>query len=80
MPDEPAVWQMYEPGQPSTVPTPVEYDEEQDHVPDGTVAEVLGWVGDDRDRAQLALDAEGERSGPPRRTLVAQLETLAAGD
>jgi hypothetical protein len=29
-----------------------------DGVPDGTVSQVLAWVGDDLDRARLALDAE----------------------
>lgn len=29
-------------------------------VPDGSVKEVNDWVGDDKERAQAALDAEGE--------------------
>lgn len=33
-------------------------DVDSDGVPDGNVGQVLGWVGDDLDRARLALDAE----------------------
>lgn len=45
--------------------------------PSGTVAEVLAWVGEDQARADAALDAEEERSGGPRKTLVAALEELS---
>lgn len=48
-----------------------------DAVPVGTVAAVLGWVGDDRDRAARALDAENAAE-KPRTTLVAALKALAA--
>lgn len=48
-----------------------------DGVPDGTAAEVLEWVGDDRDRAGAALLAETARD-KPRTTLVAALEKLTA--
>lgn len=44
-------------------------------VPDGTVTEVLDWVGDDPERAQAALVAE--REGSNRSTLIAQLETIS---
>jgi hypothetical protein len=44
-------------------------------VPQGTMQEVLDWVGDDSDRAQEALDAE--RAGQDRSTLVIKLEALA---
>jgi len=44
--------------------------------PEGTVQEVMDWVGDDRVRAQAALDAE--RVGQDRTTLVSQLEALLA--
>lgn len=47
-----------------------------DEVPDGTVEEVLAWVGDDKDRAARALDAELD--GKDRTTLVEALEGLAA--
>jgi hypothetical protein len=42
-------------------------------VPDGTVEDVLDWVGDDRDRAQDALAAEQSKP-TPRVTLVEALE------
>lgn len=44
-------------------------------VPQGTVAEILEWVGDDPGRAQEALDAE--YSGAGRSTLITQLEAIA---
>ena len=47
-----------------------------DAVPDGTVAAVLGWVGDDRERAARALEAENA-TDKPRTTLVGALEALA---
>lgn len=51
-----------------------------DEVPDGSTAEVLAWVGEDKDRAQRALDKENAGSRP-RTTLVKPLaEILAAGD
>lgn len=40
-----------------------------------TVSAIMEWVGDDRARAQVALDAENERD-TPRVTLVEQAETL----
>lgn len=46
-----------------------------DQVPDGTIAEVLDWVGDDSDRAVAALEAEEERD-QSRTTLVAALEKV----
>lgn len=50
-----------------------------DEVPEGTVDEVLAWVGDDKDRAQQALDAE-EDSDKPRSTLVEALEALVEAE
>lgn len=47
-----------------------------DDVPDGTVPEVLEWVGDDQARASAALLAEQRRHDPPRKTLVEPLEDL----
>ena len=49
-----------------------------DGVPDGTVDEVLAWVGDDPDKAARALDAE--KSGKDRSTLVEALEGLTAAE
>jgi hypothetical protein len=44
---------------------------------DGTAADVLAWVGEDRERAAVALEAE-QAKDKPRSTLVKQLEKLAA--
>ena len=49
-----------------------------DDVPSGTVPEILTWVGDDKDRAQKALDAETENE-KPRKGLVSQLNDILAG-
>lgn len=46
-----------------------------DGVPDGTVDDVLDWVGEDADRATLALAAEVARQ-KPRKTVLAALEAL----
>lgn len=43
-------------------------------VPVGSVAEVLEWVGEDKERAQLAL--ETEKAGHERKTLLKQLKDL----
>jgi hypothetical protein len=52
---------------------PIEKDsDDSDDVPDGTISEVLDWVGDDSERAQRALDVE--RTGQNRSSLVSQLE------
>lgn len=45
-----------------------------EEVPQGTIAEVLAWVGDDPARAQAALDAENAGAG--RTTLLNQLKVL----
>lgn len=47
-------------------------------VPDATVDEVLGWVGDDAARAAAALAAEEGRP-QPRKTLRARLQGLVGG-
>lgn len=47
-------------------------------VPAGNVSEVLEWVGDDRERALAALEAE--KAGHGRKTLVAKLEELTTDD
>lgn len=48
-------------------------------VPDGTVKEIEKWVGDDKDRAQAALDVENDRS-EPRSTLISTLEDIVGDD
>lgn len=44
-------------------------------VPTGTVSEITDWVGDDKAKAQRALDAENANS-KPRKTLVEDLEKI----
>ena len=41
-------------------------------VPDGTVADVIDWVGDDEDRRRAALAAE-LAADKPRKSLIEQL-------
>lgn len=53
-------------------------DADGDGVPDGTIAQVQEWVGEDRDRAALALAAEQAKGDKARATLVAVLEKLAS--
>jgi hypothetical protein len=42
-------------------------------VPTGTINEIKAWVGDDKEKAQAALDAENAKESP-RSTLVDWLE------
>lgn len=46
-----------------------------DYPSDGTVSDVLDWVGDDPQRAEQALGIENGKD-EPRKTLVAQLEKV----
>lgn len=57
-----------------TAPT-VQAEAQSGDVPEGTVADVLAWVGDDPDRARQALAAE--QDGQQRSTLITRLEELA---
>lgn len=50
-------------------------DLEDDYPEDGTIPEVKAWIGDDLDRAQVALDREGERD-TPRVTLLDYLQDM----
>lgn len=52
-----------------------DYTADPDNVPAGSAKEVLDWVGDDRDRAQRAYDAEQEKD-EPRKGLSSDLEAL----
>jgi hypothetical protein len=62
---------------PSTAPGPAAPAPTPDgDVPEGTEKDVLGWVGDDRDRAALALAAENAKESP-RKGLVDKLGKLA---
>lgn len=49
----------------------------ESEVPTGNMDEVLEWVGEDPERAKVALRVESAKSRP-RSTLVAELEDLAA--
>lgn len=65
-------------------PTPQEGPAEQSGtdggaVPDGTVADVMGWVGDDPGRARQALDVETGKGERARTTLVNALTGIAGG-
>ena len=60
--------------QETTKPLPQE-NADPEAVPQGTVPEVLTWVGDDKDRAQKALDAENA-DDKPRKGLVKSLEEI----
>lgn len=53
----------------------VEESTEPQGVPDGPAAEVLEWVGEDKDRAQQALEAEED--GQQRVGLTRKLKELA---
>lgn len=62
--------------QETTKPLPQE-SSDPNAVPQGTVPEVMTWVGDDKERAQKALDAE-QANERPRKGLVSSLEELLA--
>ncbi len=47
---------------------------EEQTVPEGSIKEVLGWVGEDLTKAKAALDAE--TSGEKRKTLVKELNSI----
>jgi hypothetical protein len=53
-------------------------DVDGDGVPDGTVKQILEWVGTDRQRAAQALAVEREKEADARTTLIRDLEKLAA--
>jgi hypothetical protein len=50
--------------------------EDAPEVPEGSIKTVLAWVGDDKTKAQAALDAEQE--GQQRSTLIKELEDILA--
>lgn len=45
-----------------------------DATPEGTIAQIMSWVGDNPERAQAALDTEC--AGQNRKTLIDQLSTM----
>lgn len=73
--EEPADSEETEEEDPEEEPEPEDPDGDELDI-DATAADVLGWVGDDPDRAEEALAAERDKD-KPRSTLVKQLERLA---
>lgn len=61
----------------TVVETPKAEEIDSNEVPEGTIKEVLDWVGEDVDRAVEALSAE--ESGERRKTLVKSLEEIIEG-
>lgn len=59
-------------GTPDATTEPVPGDTDGDGVPNGSVSEVMAWVGDDSGRARQALESEQKRS-QPRSSLITQL-------
>lgn len=53
---------------------PVEVEAPKLEVPEGSVASILKWVGDDKEKAKAALEAE--KTGKERVTLIEQLEEI----
>jgi hypothetical protein len=51
--------------------------EEKLEAPEGTVAEILDWVGEDVEKAKVALEAE--KAGKKRKSLIEELEALIEG-
>lgn len=61
----------------TVVETPKTEETASNEVPEGTIKEVLDWVGEDADRAVEALSAE--ESGERRKTLIKSLEEIIEG-
>jgi len=59
----------------ATAPVVASEAPEETTVPEGPAAEVLEWVGDDKDRAKTALEAE--EAGQQRVGLTKKLKELA---
>jgi hypothetical protein len=54
---------------------PGQSESEDEPVPAGTTAEILAWVGDDKERAQRALDKE-QADDKPRAGLTGELKEV----
>jgi hypothetical protein len=63
-------------GTPLADPVPAPAVPDSDEVPTGSMAVVLGWVGESRERAARALEVE-QAAEKPRKTLLTTLEALA---
>jgi hypothetical protein len=68
---EPAVDSFNQPVVEKPVEAPVT---EEQTVPEGSIKEVLAWVGEDATKAQTALTAE--KSGEKRTTLITKLSAI----
>lgn len=47
-----------------------------DAVPEGTMDDLFAWVGDDKDKAARALEAEKARAKGPRAGVITKLESM----
>lgn len=61
--------------QQTEAPEPEPVKNEEPEVKTGTTKEVLEWVGDDKERARLALEHE-EKDSSPRKGLVRELNEI----
>lgn len=61
----------------TAVETPETVETVSDEAPEGTIKEVLDWVGEDADKAVEALTAE--EAGERRKTLIKALEEIIEG-
>lgn len=72
------VQRAFQPEPTSGVPDPESgKPQETTVVPEGTINEIIEWVGDDTDRASIALERELEDKG--RKTLIDSLEEILEG-
>lgn len=77
-PKDPAVFvDRFETGDAKPATDSVAVTPAEPELPKGTSAEILAWVGEDKDRAQKALDHENE-SHKPRKGLVEELEEIVS--
>lgn len=49
-------------------------DEKSLEVPEGSISDIVDWVGDDKERAKLALEAE--KAGKKRQSLMKTLKGI----
>jgi len=60
---------------PEVVEANLEAEKAAEEVPEGSIKDVLAWVGTDATKAQAALDAENKASDP-RSSLISKLEAI----
>jgi hypothetical protein len=73
--DKGHVARVNEDGSPWTEPAP-EPEPDPDAVPEGNVTDVLAWVGDDKARAERALNAEWAKGDAQRKGVVDPLAKM----